>query len=377
MAEFKHILIINTFGIGDVLFTTPLIETLAGNMPDSKIDFICNRRTSEILSQNRHINRLIIFEKDEFRGMLKKSKVLFLKNLIAFFSDLSKNHYDLVVDLSLGYQFTLIMKLLGVRKRIGFNYRSRGKFLSDRLEINGFCDKHVVEYYLDLLRLVGISGDFERSLHFPLSARDEMTAAKFIDKNHLQDRILIGIIAGGGKSWGADALYRRWPAKNFSYVAGRLLRLNEKLFFLIFGSNEEFGLGEKIVKDLKGSALNLCGCLSLSESASFIKRCAVALCNEGGMLHVAVSQGVKTVSLFGPVDEKVYSPYPTGKDHVVVVARGVSCRPCYRFFKHAKCESHKCLGGIDKDEVLCLMEDMITNHKYSKLAKTTCKDAIS
>ena len=67
---------------------------------------------------------------------------------------------------------------------------------------------------------------------------------------------------------------------------------------------------------------------------------------------MAVGLGLKTVSIFGPVDEKIYGPYPINKDHVVVSKSDVSCRPCYKKFKYKICENRTCLTSIKPEEVL-------------------------
>ena len=166
---------------------------------------------------------------------------------------------------------------------------------------------------------------------------------------------------GGGKSWGKDASYRRWDPGNFSYVAQELLKERGDLFFLIFGAGDEMGLCNAIEKKLSGNVINLCGKLPLPQSIVLIKRCELILCNDGGILHIAASQKVKTVSIFGPVDDKVYGPYPPTVRNKVVVADEVKCRPCYKSFKYKTCQTHDCLKEIDREKVLKLMEESLNS----------------
>jgi ADP-heptose:LPS heptosyltransferase len=86
----------------------------------------------------------------------------------------------------------------------------------------------------------------------------------------------------------------------------------------------------------------------------FLSRLKLVICNEGGPLHIAVSQNVSTISIFGPVDDNVYGPFPLLDKHKVVKAEQVDCRPCYNNFRHKRCETHDCLTKIDRDEVLKL-----------------------
>jgi ADP-heptose:LPS heptosyltransferase len=69
-------------------------------------------------------------------------------------------------------------------------------------------------------------------------------------------------------------------------------------------------------------------------------------------MHIAVGLKLKTVTIMGPVDEKVYGPYPpTGNN--IILTRATGCRPCYRNFRLPLCvNNRKCLSEIGVDEVM-------------------------
>jgi len=357
--SYKRVLVVNTFGIGDVLFSAPLVRAVKKAMPESTIDFMCNKRCQYILKNNKNIDGIIVFEKDEFREALKKSKIGFSKKMLSFISTLRRKKYDLAIDLSLGYQIAFLLKVLGVEKRIGFDYRKRGRFLTDKLEIKGFNDKHAIEYYLDVLKLIGIDSVDDKYMKLVLSQELDEWAEGFLKKNKFYGKLIIGFAPGGGKSWGEFAIYRRWDHNNFAYVAERLAEKYKDAAFLIFGSKEEVDICSSIEKCLGKRVLNLSGELSLPKSSALIKKCRLLLCNDGGLLHIAVSQGVSTVSIFGPVDDKVYGPYPQTERHRVAKAEGVACRPCYKSFKHTTCKGRECLKKIDKEKTLKLAEEIL------------------
>jgi len=93
--------------------------------------------------------------------------------------------------------------------------------------------------------------------------------------------------------------------------------------------------------------------------AALISRCNVVITNDGGPLHIAVGLGVKTVSIFGPVNEAVYGPYPKDEKHIVITNNGVTCRPCYKKFRYNKCNNRVCLDSISVDEVYAAVEKAI------------------
>jgi len=67
----NKILIINNFGIGDVLFTTPLIRNIRANYPDAFIGYVCSLRASSVLENNPCLNKIYIYEKDDYRVLWK------------------------------------------------------------------------------------------------------------------------------------------------------------------------------------------------------------------------------------------------------------------------------------------------------------------
>ncbi|MFH1593075.1 MAG: glycosyltransferase family 9 protein [Candidatus Omnitrophota bacterium] len=362
----NRILIVNLFGIGDVLFSTPMPKILKRAMPASRIDFMCNERCQPILQNNRNIDDIIVYEKDQWRAMFRTSKANFFKELYRLVRRIRGKRYDLVIDLSLGYQIAFVFMIMGIKKRIGFDYRSRGRFLTDKLPIEGFNEKHAILYYLDILKLIGIEDPGEARPTFTLSPEDEIWAESFIEQKGLENKIFVGIAPGGGKSWGEYARYRRWDIANFAYVAKKLAKENRDIFFLLLGSEEECSLCEPMSGPLGHVSLNLCGKLSLSQSTSLINRCSLFICNDGGLLHTAVSQGVSTVSIFGPVNDKIYGPYPPSKRHKVVKGKNIECRPCYKNFKHKKCDLYECLNSIDRDEVLRVARESLLAQTINK-----------
>jgi ADP-heptose:LPS heptosyltransferase len=74
---------------------------------------------------------------------------------------------------------------------------------------------------------------------------------------------------------------------------------------------------------------------------------------------MAVGMGVNTVSIFGPVDENIYGPYPYGPNHAVISKKDLKCRPCYKKFKHNVCKERPCLKGIGPEEVLAAAECLL------------------
>ncbi len=356
MSAIQRILIINPFGIGDVLFTTPLIRALRQAFPDSRIGYLCNRRTERTLQDNPHLDELFIYEKDELVRLWRASWWQGVAYAARLVRRLRQARFDLVIDLSLGERYSFLVKLLGVRRRIGFDYRRRGRFLTQRLEIDGYHDAHVVDYYDRLLRFMGIR-TADASLELHVNVADERWALGWIRARRLQDvRLLVGIVPAGGVSWGIDAPFRRWGLERFAAVGDALIERHDATVVL-FGEATDVALCQTVGRLMRHPVIDLSGQTTFGQFVSLLSRLGLVICNDGGPLHLAVSQGVRTVSIFGPVDPQVYGPYGSPGRHRVVT-KPLPCRPCYHRFRLPPCPYNRaCLNELSVEDVLASIED--------------------
>jgi heptosyltransferase-2 len=352
---FRNILVVNPYGIGDALFTTPIIRSLKENFPSSGIDVLLGSRTKEVFEYNPDVVDIIVFDKGEFDkvGFIKKMGLL-----SEVFRKLKNKGYDLMVDLSNAPEYGFFGKfLLRVPVRVGFDYKKRGRFLTKKVPLKGFEGKHIVEFYLDLLRKLEITVT-DNNLHMYITDGQLRWAEDFLVKNNIKvSGIVVGIIPGGGESWGRDSYLKRWPAENFAKVS-KLLTDKFDAKVLLFGSKDETGICKEISDFLDGRVVDTSGKLSICELAALFKKCSLIICNDGGPLHIAKSQNVNTISIFGPVDSMVYGPFPR-TDRDVVLEAALNCRPCYKNFKMLDCKTKECLKSISPEMVFEEVKSLI------------------
>ncbi|MDP3789235.1 MAG: glycosyltransferase family 9 protein, partial [Candidatus Omnitrophota bacterium] len=108
-------------------------------------------------------------------------------------------------------------------------------------------------------------------------------------------------------------------------------------------------------------SINYCGKTSIENLMGILSKCKAVITNEGGLLHMAAGLGVKTVSIFGPVDEATYGPYPGTGSHAIVSKKGLPCRPCYQRFKYKLCDDRVCLNGINVEDVLSAVDIILAS----------------
>ena len=344
----KKILCINPYGIGDVLFTTPVISNLRRSYPDAFIAYLANRRAADFLQSNPDIQQVFIYERDEFVDIYRKSPLKFGQKWFALFKSIKQEGFDLVLDLSLNSTFGFLTAACGIPRRVGFNYRQRGRFLTDKIPFIGYEDKHIIEYNLDLLRHLRIPAVTTR-MSLPIPAKDVQWAQDWLLENKIDSaRPLIAVVAGGGASWGKDARYRRWGAAKYADLLDKIIE-NCDAAIILLGDQQEEELSRQVVSLAHFPLYSAVGKTSLPGMAALFAECCLAIVNDAGPLHVAVAVGVKTISIFGPVDPHIYGPYP-GEEHLVV-HKDLPCQPCYRRFRMARCEHISCLRDLSVEEV--------------------------
>lgn len=354
----EKILIINPFGIGDCLFTTPVIRAIKDAYPDILIAYWCNARVKEIFQNNHNIYKIFSLSRGDLKKIYRKGWLEGIKSLFGLFCSIKKEKFDIVLDFSLDHWYSFYAKILGIKKRIGFNYKRRGRFLTEKIDIKGYSQKHIVGYYMLLLKIIGIR---PQAGHLELFVPD---ADKIRAKNCLkefglaQDDLLIAIAPGAGASWGQDAAFKHWPLLNFSKLIEKIvIELNAKVILL--GDTSERPIADAIKGLTKCNFIDLVGKTDLLQLIALISNCRLLITNDGGPMHIAVALGVKSVSIFGPVDDLVYGPYPETDRHIVI-KNNIQCRPCYRGFRLPVCKiNRECLTSITVDEVFSATRRLI------------------
>lgn len=360
MREYKNILIVNPFAVGDILSSTPLIRALRENFPDSYIAYICNQRVKSILTHNPHLNELFVFEISEYRNLWKVSKIKCITQFLKFLKVIKKRNFDLVIDLSLGDRYSFFLKILGIPIRAGFNYKNRGRFQTYKLDIKGFDDKHVVEYYFDLLKIVSIGGS-PGELEVFLDKADKSWAENFLREHNINNKdLLIGVDPAGGESFGKWAYMKRWPIGHFAKACDRLSNELGAKVIILAGPKEKETVAS-LLSSMKNKPIDASN-TSLMQLAAIIEKCNLIICNDTGPMRFANAFGKKTLAFFGPTDDKVYGPYPYDSNKHIVMKKDLPCKPCYQKFKLPDCQYNiKCLQDITVQDVLEAAKKLLSN----------------
>jgi heptosyltransferase II len=330
----RKILIRAVNWVGDAVMTTPAIGVIRESFPKAEITVLANPLVSQVFSPHEWIDRVITFDqKGRHRGILGRFRLA---------AEVRKHSFDLAIVLPNSFNSALVPWLAGIPVRLGKSSDGRGFMLSGRY-IPGDHPPygHEVNYYLNLVRHFGISGQATQP-HLCVLPEEQQFALQLLSLRGVEhDDFVIGI--NPGASYGSA---KRWYPERFAGVAEKLAaEWSAKI--IIFGGPGETHMAADIEHRLDmSSCLNLAGKTTVRELMALISRCNFFITNDSGPMHVAAALDVPVVAIFGSTDHTGTSPY---SDKAVVVRKNVECAPC----KLRECPTdHRCMKAVSVDDVL-------------------------
>jgi heptosyltransferase-2 len=163
---------------------------------------------------------------------------------------------------------------------------------------------------------------------------------------------------------GARHLTKRWPTKYFVALAkhyaanGYAIRL--------FGSSLERELCERVALGVGGTGVrNFAGELSLSGTALELAKCAAAVTNDSGLMHLASAVGTPTLAVFGPT-VKGFGFAPRAQSARIIENAGLYCRPCTTHGSERCPEGHfRCMLEVSPETVAISLDEALEYYPQS------------
>ncbi len=248
---------------------------------------------------------------------------------------------DTIVLFPNSFHSAWLARRSGIRQRWG--YRSSGRrWLLTRAVARPRGHVHQVQYYLELVRRLGIEAGDETPRLRPRPATLERTDALLSGHGISPGSRLVGLAPGAAYGYA-----KRWPPTR---VAQLVVELTARgLTPVLVGAPADRETARAIESSLpKGVGVaDLTGRTTLRDLVGVLARCAAFVSNDSGAMHVAAAVGVPVTAIFGPTDERETAPIGPGIRDVIL--RDVFCRPCML----RECPiDHRCMKRIGVDAVL-------------------------
>lgn len=275
-----------------------------------------------MLTANPYCDQVYTFEKELDTGLV---------------SQLKSEAYDLVVDLHHNLRTFRLKWVLGRPSR-AFKKLNWEKWLFVNTGWNMLPKQHIVARYLATVAHLGVQDDGEGLDYFIPS--DTTLPDECLPKTPF---IAFAI--------GATHATKRLPE-------AKILELCKAIgqpLVLLGGKTEELE-GQRIAEAAGPNIYNLCGQLSLHQSALVAQQAQRVITHDTGLMHIAAALRKPITSLWGSTVPEfgMYPFYPTGLDqNTSLEVSGLNCRPCSKI-GHEKCpKGHfRCMQEQNIDSIL-------------------------
>lgn len=339
--NFKKILIIEIWGIGDVCIMSGILRDLRLAFPGSSISLLSKPHAELILGHSGLIDNFIKISLPwtNFNGKYR-FWAWDWEGILKVITHLRREKFDLCFDARGDFRNNLLAFIIGAKRRVGFAWTGGRYLLTDAVEFD-YQKRQRILAWSALLNRIGVKAGPPKPCLRP-SGKLLKEAEKILELHAVRDEdLLVGIHPGAG------ARIRCWPMDRFAKVA-ESIRDNYKAKIIVFIGPDEYE--SDIV--IRGPFIKLKLPLDLfTATASMLD---LFICNDGGPMHIADALGIQVVAIFGPGSIDWFGPY--SKNSKALFRKDVACRPC---FDNCRQNAPFCLNEISVDDVLKAAEEKI------------------
>jgi len=299
--KYQNILVIQTAFIGDAILASCLLEKLHAAFPTASVSVLVRKGNEGIYDQHPFLKETLVWDKQQNK----------MKNLFSLLFRIRKNKYDCVINCHRYASSGFLTAFSGAQHTAGFkqnpfsflfNTTIKHRFAKGLHEIhryhdlvNDFCDNTVF-----LPRLYPSSSDVERIAPLLRS---------------------VFVCLAPASVWFTKQLPKeKWL---------ELLQLipEEKKVYLL-GAPGDASLCEDLISQSKRKNIDqLCGQLSLLQSALLMKHAEMNYVNDSAPLHLASSQNAPVRAFFlSTVPEFGFGPL--SENSKILQVENLDCRPC-------------------------------------------------
>jgi lipopolysaccharide heptosyltransferase I len=368
--EFSRILLIKPSAAGDVVHTLPVLEKLRRRYPRARIDWLLTPENAQLVQGHPAVSNILLFARREFSrdGARRLSAAASVLELIR---EIQATRYEMVIDLHGQLRTGLFTMVSQAPIRIGFDRpirRTASTFQGRRLgniPSRGWAgaregswlaythripiptlEAHAVERNLWVGQMLGFDNE-PPVFNLPVSPEAEARISEHLAAHAARGRPMA--IVAPGTMWET----KHWKPEGFAGVARALV---ENGFLPVFvGSKGERALNGDIHARAPGST-DFTGQTSLADVVALIRRAAVVVTNDSGVMHIAAALGKPAISIFGPTNPVHVGPYGQPGS---VVRLDLPCSPC-NYRRLAQCPNgHACMRDLTVEMVMDRIREVL------------------
>jgi heptosyltransferase-3 len=284
-----RILFVTSNRLGDAVLSTGLLDHLIGTYPAARFTVVCGPVAEGVFARMPHRERTIVLH-----------KLSWGRHWLSLWLQTAPQVWDLVVDI----RGSALSWLVPTRRRAVFR-RIEGPKIAQLGAILGLSPPPLPVAWI--------------------AEADCRTVAILLPK----DRPII--VLAPTANWQPKV----WPAERFAATLQSVASLIPGAVAVVLGGPgaAERAMAEPLLAALP-DALDLVGTLSLPEAAAVLRRAALFVGNDSGLMHLSAAAGASTIGLFGPTDATTYRP--AGRCATAVVAASMDAISVHQVVEAAR-----------------------------------------
>jgi lipopolysaccharide export system permease protein len=277
-----RILFVTATRIGDAVLSTGVLSHLLDRYPGARVAIAAGRDAAPLFADVPGLERVIAIEKQPWR-----------LHWLALYRAVALKRWDIVVDLrasALAYLLWTGERRVGQKRQVG---------------------EHRVRQMARIF-----------ALDPPPPPRLWIAPAREAEAARLVPAGAPVLAIGPAANWRG----KEWRAERFAELAQRLTApggLFPHARVAVLAAAHERAQAAPLIEALGPRALDLVGKIHLLTVAAVIRRCALFIGNDTGLMHLAAATGTPTLGLFGPSPIDQYAPWGP---HTAVVATAIAHR---------------------------------------------------
>ncbi len=333
----RHVLVVRTDHLGDMLLTLPVVSVLKGAYPDCRVTVLASAVNAEAARHHPEVDAVII-DPLEAKGSG-------LRGVRSLTRQIRRLGCDVAIVVHPTPRLALAVWLARVPMRIGTGYRAYSLLFTHRVHEHRRRPpwKHEAVYNVNLLRPLGLLLDDATGMRWRVDAGDAAHIDRLLQRAGLAGTDLVAIHPGNAGS----AL--NWSPAQYSEVGKRLIAGGKRV--VITGSEGERRLTAQVAEGIGPGAVDLGGMLTVAQLAALLRRCALYIGSSTGPTHLAAAVGIPVVALYSPLRSNAPVRWRPLGERVRVLQPAVElvCPRCLG----ARCAYYHCMErhlGVDAVE---------------------------
>ena len=310
------ILIMRFSSIGDIVLTSPVMRCIKTQFQEHQIHFATKANFKNLLIRNPYVYKIHCLDND----------------INALISELKAEKFDLILDLHRNLRTRIIRTALRVKAH-AFDKLNWEKWLMVNLNINMLPYEHIVDRYMDTALELKVHND-GKGLDYFIAHDCSISEFNLPPSYHVY-------------ALGAQHNTKKLPINKQIEL---LQNIDHPV--VLIGGKEDQAAGIALA-NVASNAINLCGKLSIDQSALVMQGAEKVYAHDTGMMHIAAELKKPVVSIWGnTIPEFGMGPYygmhPLSEENQIMEVGDLRCRPCSKIGYNACPKGHfKCMEMQD------------------------------